>query len=593
MVRGSGKLVSWIKALGGQCDKLRSTAGSKCASSDIQLLTSSYRDSSVVERNVVIVPRQEFSSAAGSGVLQGQKSGIAETWIGQGSTSSESLSGNSARFSTVTESDVADPPSIGLGATNEEKPAAYRARPRFFRASDPRSRNDIYFRAGHNTNVSRILVLLEAASTADEVQKILDDRIGDLGEKRWPWLPLLDALQKGPKPHLAFDVFDWKMKKLDGGDRKEYAKMISAAGRLNQLDKATALFKEMEERGVMRAPVTCNALISAYSKNDQAAEAIALFKEMQESAECKPNLVTYNTLISMFSKLSVQDMESYYQACKAAGFLPDKVTYNSMIWGYMRGGHFDKMEDLYDELVKTGNKPDPITFSALIIGFSKAGLLEKMESAFHHMQEEGYTINNMIAEIMVEFLAAERQFEKMERVMKIASSTPGMSCSSMVYSLAIQAYAETARIEQMEETLEKMFASRRLFTKSTVLDSVITAYAEMYNFEKLENLLARVKSLGWSYQLSTFHALIYEYGRTRQFDKMEDTFEEMTKTPDVAPTGQTYQLIAESYHAAGDEEKVIRTADRMRAAGFDPRPVVEKEVDRVWTDQEIFDGKRR
>ncbi|KAL2644086.1 hypothetical protein R1flu_011673 [Riccia fluitans] len=597
MVRGSRQLGSWFRALGGYyCEKLRRTGGSKYVSSDIQLLTSSCRDSSIVEGNVILVPRQELSSAACSSTFHGQISRIAETEtrIGKDISIGESLKGNSAWFSTAAGSDTAIPPSAGVSASSEERPTAYRAPARFPGAPDPKPKNDRYFRAGNNSTVSHMLKLLEAAPSDADVEKILEDRIGELAEsKRWPWLPLLDALQKGPKPYLALDVFNWKVKKFDGGDPKEYAKMISTAGRLNQLGMATTLFKEMEGRGIRRTPVTCNALISAYSKNNQTAEAIALFKEMQESADCKPTLVTYNTLISMFSKLSVKDMETYFDASKEAGLFPDRVTYNSMIWGYMRGGLFDKMEEVYGQLVNTGCKPDPITFSALIIGFSKAGSLEKMESAFHHMQEEGYTINNMIAEIMVEFYAAERQFEKMERIMKIVSNTPGTSCSSMVYGLAIQAYAETGRIEQMEQTIEKMFGSRRLFTTSKVLDSVIAAYAEKHNFEGLEKLLVRVKSLGWLYQLTTFHTLIYEYGRTRLFDKMEDIFEEMSRSTEVRPTAQTYQLLADSYNAAGDEEMVLRTADRMRAAGFDSRPVMDKEVDRVWTDDEIFDGKRR
>lgn len=388
-------------------------------------------------------------------------------------------------------------------------------------------------------------------------------------------------------------MFYWKKDKFDGGDPREYAKMISAAGKLNQLEIATSLFKDMEEKGVQRTAITCNALISAYSKNDQAAKAMEVFQEMQEGEDCKPTLVTYNTLISMYSKVSVEEMERIFELCRLHGFVPDRVTFNSMIWGYMRAREFFKMEDTYEMLKKSGCKPDPITFSGLIIGYSKANQIEKMELAFGHMQEEGFPISTMIAEILTEFYAVDKKFEKMERIMKITVNTPGTNCSSRIFGFAIQAYAESGRIQDMEETMEKMFAAKRLFTSTKTFESVITAYGTLFNFERLDALLERMKSMGWTYQHSTYHTLLYEYGKGRELEKMEGVFTEMENAEDVTPTEETYTILADSYRAAGDAEGLKRTVDRMSAAGFKTKEVLDTEPDRIWTEDEIFGGRPR
>ncbi|CAM6089807.1 unnamed protein product [Calypogeia fissa] len=585
MVRGGSKLVAWCRVLGRQQrDSISKGGGGQSHTAA--------RFSTVADVTEAGSKASDNDGPFGSPLLRDETVPGEEARDFQKSPFPGPASDN---FLFGADGADSSPPKEGL-LGNKVSPA----RGPFFPASQfpetpqPRLRNDRYFRSRNNSTVANMLKLLEAAASLDEVEGILQGQIPDATvSARWPWLPLLDALQRGPKPYLALEVFNWKKDKFDGGDPREYAKMISTAGKLNQLHIATTLFNQMEEKGVQRSPITCNALISAYSKNDQSAKALALFQEMQEGDDCKPTLVTYNTLISMYSKLNVSEMERIFELCKASGFYPDKVTFNAMIWGYMRGKDFDKMEEMYEKLKNSGCRPDPITFSGLIIGYAKANQIEKMELAFSHMQEEGFPISTMIAEILTEFYALDKKFEKMERIMKVASNTPGASCSSRIFGFAIQAYAESGRIQDMEETMEKMFATKRFFTSTKTLESVITVYGSRFNFEALDALLQRIKSMGWNFQHSTYHTLFYEYGKGREFEKMEEYFKEMEAATDVAPTEETYKILADSYRAAGDGEGLKRTTDRMSAAGFQTKEVLDVEPERIWTDAEIFGGRPR
>lgn len=181
MVRGGGQLLSLLRAVGGQCDKLRSSSSSgRGLTSDLQSRTRAWGAPVVegVAGSRGICQEPQIAALRGSGL-------------------------NSARFCTVAESgDVATPP---VPVVVKEK--SYYVPARHPGAPDPKPRNDRFFRAGNNSTVAHMVRLLEAAPSNADVEKILDDRIAELTEtKRWPWMPLLDALQRGPKPYLALEV---------------------------------------------------------------------------------------------------------------------------------------------------------------------------------------------------------------------------------------------------------------------------------------------------------------------------------------------------------------------------------------------------
>lgn len=64
-----------------------------------------------------------------------------------------------------------------------------------------------FARSRTNSVIATLVKSLESSQSNTEVTKILEHRSEELlRPNSWPWLPLLDALQKGPKPHVAMEV---------------------------------------------------------------------------------------------------------------------------------------------------------------------------------------------------------------------------------------------------------------------------------------------------------------------------------------------------------------------------------------------------
>jgi hypothetical protein len=62
-------------------------------------------------------------------------------------------------------------------------------------------------RSRTNSVIATLVKSLESSQSNVEVVEKLEQRSEELlRPNSWPWLPLLDALQKGPKPHIAMEV---------------------------------------------------------------------------------------------------------------------------------------------------------------------------------------------------------------------------------------------------------------------------------------------------------------------------------------------------------------------------------------------------
>jgi pentatricopeptide repeat protein len=121
------------------------------------------------------------------------------------------------------------------------------------------------------------------------------------------------------RPLLALEVFSWRRKIATGPDpiplfSEEYSKAIALAGRARNVDLAVALFYE----AITSFPDAAlyNALMSAYMFNGMMRRCLAVFQSLKEDRRCKPTIVSYNILLSLFGRsLLVCPFSSFINCC--------------------------------------------------------------------------------------------------------------------------------------------------------------------------------------------------------------------------------------------------------------------------------------
>ncbi|XP_057460779.1 pentatricopeptide repeat-containing protein At2g30780 isoform X2 [Actinidia eriantha] len=267
--------------------------------------------------------------------------------------------------------------------------------------SNARAREDLCAKISHLRDE-----LLDNIDNGDEIARILEEKSESLFRSQSEGCGFLELLkQLRSCPPLALEVFNWRRKEADFGipmTSEEYAKGITVAGRMRNVDLALELFTEACNKRI-RTTSTYNALMSAYMFNGFAEKCQLLFRDLKRETNCCPTIATYNILISVFGRLMLVDhMETTFREIEDSNLSPNLSTYNNLIAGYITAWMWDSMEKIYG-ILKTGNvKPDIRTHLLMLRGYAHSGNLENMEEMYqlvkcHVNQNEIPLIRAMIS----------------------------------------------------------------------------------------------------------------------------------------------------------------------------------------------------
>jgi pentatricopeptide repeat protein len=120
-----------------------------------------------------------------------------------------------------------------------------------------------------------------------------------------------------------------------------------------------------------------NILIHGLCSAGKVDEASRLLSEMKEKNNCRPNLVTYNTLMYGFYETGCFDKAaSIWTAIIKNGMVPDIISYNTRIKGLCSCHRTPEGVQLLEELVARGIIPTVITWNILVRAVIKYGPIQ-------------------------------------------------------------------------------------------------------------------------------------------------------------------------------------------------------------------------
>ncbi|KAB2597416.1 pentatricopeptide repeat-containing protein [Pyrus ussuriensis x Pyrus communis] len=164
-------------------------------------------------------------------------------------------------------------------------------------------------------------------------------------------------------------------------------KLIHACCKSGGVEKAESLLSEMEFKCALPDLFTYNTLISLYSKRGmhyealsvrdrmerarvgRMREAVRLFREIKGAT---PNHITYTTFIDGYCR--VNDLEESLRLCevmKAKELYPGVVTYNSILRKLYEESRMRDVNKLLNEMGERNVEPDNVTCNTLINAYCK------------------------------------------------------------------------------------------------------------------------------------------------------------------------------------------------------------------------------
>jgi|EP00927_Polykrikos_kofoidii_P043882 pentatricopeptide repeat protein len=195
-----------------------------------------------------------------------------------------------------------------------------------------------------------------------------------------------------------------------------YSTILKGFAIARRLDKATALYDEMQARGIPCNTIAYNTMLNAFVRCGDLKRVPKLLEDMRSSSPpVEPDMITYSTIIKGYCSFGdldkglalLQDMEAGGQ------FAPDEVMYNSLLDGCAKQQRLEDALSLLKKMRVANVAPSNYTLSIMI---KLLGRSKRLNQAFAMVQEmtseQGFRPNIQVYTCLMQACFHNKQLSK-------------------------------------------------------------------------------------------------------------------------------------------------------------------------------------
>lgn len=190
-----------------------------------------------------------------------------------------------------------------------------------------------------------------------------------------------------------------------------YMSMIKGLCAVGRLEEACGLIKSMKRHGCLPNSVVYSAVLDGIIKFGSLDRSLELLAEMEEeSGNCKPNVVTYTSLIQNLCEKG-QSLEALciLDRMKSFGCNPNRTTMNILIKGLCKDGHLEDAYKVTDKVAGKGVSSDEC-YSSLVLALWHIGKFKDAEMVFDMMLTRGLRPDGVASSTVLRWLCLQGRF---------------------------------------------------------------------------------------------------------------------------------------------------------------------------------------
>ncbi|XP_063940582.1 pentatricopeptide repeat-containing protein At1g63130, mitochondrial-like [Daucus carota subsp. sativus] len=328
-----------------------------------------------------------------------------------------------------------------------------------------------------------------------------------------------------------------------------FNQLLAALVKMKHYSVAVSLFRDMHVNSIPVNIFTITTIINCFCHLDRVDFAFSLLAGIIKHGFV-PDVVTYNTLIrGLISQDMLQEAQLLFQNLIRFQLIqPDVVTYNIIIDGICKRGNPSVAVKLFKIMEKKGCKPDTVTYTTLIDCLCKHGLVDQALGLLHQMTRKGVSPVVMTYNSLVQGLCDNNRWHDVKQLLE-EMDVRNISRDVFTYSILVDAYCKEGMIEDAEDVIELMI-QRGVYPNLVTYNSLMDGYCLQGKVNKALAVFESLKRKGILPNTFSYTILINGYCRKKKVDRAIDLFQEMP-SEGLTPTIETYSTILQGFFHAG------------------------------------------
>ncbi|XP_017243113.1 pentatricopeptide repeat-containing protein At2g41720 isoform X2 [Daucus carota subsp. sativus] len=330
-----------------------------------------------------------------------------------------------------------------------------------------------------------------------------------------------------------------------------------------QYMKAIDIFTSMRDKRAECDPdvVTFTTMIHLYSVSGQVEDSRAVFDTMLAEG-LKPNIVSYNTLLGAYALRGMsKEALLVFNEIKKNGLRPDIVSYTSLLNAYGRSQQPGKAAEVFEAMKKNNWKPNLVSYNALLDAYGSSGHLAEAVDLMHAMEQDGVYPNIVSISTLLAACGRCCQKVKIDSILSAAESR-GIELNTVAYNSAIGSYMS---VGEFDKAL-KLYSSMRKKVKcdSITYNLLISGCNKMSRYHEALKFLDEMVDLRIPLSKEVYSSAICAYSKQGQLAEAESLFC-MMKEAGYSPDNIAFTAMLHAYSAA-DGDKAFALFQEMEMA---------------------------
>lgn len=240
-----------------------------------------------------------------------------------------------------------------------------------------------FHRGGLRPNVHTYGTLIKAYGRCNNVEKAWElwkemTELRGLEPTSYVHGCMFDTLVSNGRVEEGISLLKQSLETGKEANTVQYSILIKGCAQKKQVDEALALYYDMQSRNIPCNEVTYNTLINACASAGDLVRAEIIMGNMRASINCKPDVITYSTMIKGFcSKGQAERAFQLFREMEADNIKPDAIVFNILLEGCSKRMQVGTAEEVFNRMLKQGVSPSSFTLTILIKLYGKTNNLHK------------------------------------------------------------------------------------------------------------------------------------------------------------------------------------------------------------------------